>query len=184
MWAGEVEGRRKRLARGIVGLLLGHRRTAKRTADGDSTKGAGWAPQLPGDDGAVVHAAILDDLAQEDSAPRGANTGCPCPVSRDPRRRRGRKLTRWVAIGVAVLLGLLYYRPTHAYLGTNRTLRARTAEVRALEARKRQLEGRLTAIESGATLVRGARRLGLVKPGERLFIVRGIPEWRRAHARR
>ncbi len=108
----------------------------------------------------------------------------PVPRLRGPRRRRARKLTRWVAIGVAVLLGLLYYRPTHAYLDTKRTLRARTAEVHALEARKRQLEGRLSEIERGATLVRGARRLGLVKPGERLFIVRGIPEWRRANARR
>ena len=30
-------------------------------------------------------------------------------------------------------------------------------------------------------LVREARRLGLVKPGERLFIVRGIPAWRKHH---
>ena len=39
-------------------------------------------------------------------------------------------------------------------------------------------------IQRGATLVRGARRLGLVKPGEHLFIVQGIPEWRRANARK
>ena len=54
----------------------------------------------------------------------------------------------------------------------------------ALSARKRELEERLSEIRSGSTLVRGARRLGLVKPGEHLFIVRGIPEWRRAHAQR
>jgi hypothetical protein len=30
-------------------------------------------------------------------------------------------------------------------------------------------------------LVREARRLGLVKPGERLFIVKGIPAWRKHH---
>ncbi len=118
------------------------------------------------------------------SRPPTGRNGLPVPRPRDSRRRRGRKLTRWVAIGVAVLLGLLYYRPTHAYLDTKRTLGARTAEVRVLETRKRQLEARLTEIQSGATLVRGARRLGLVKPGERLFIVRGIPEWRRANARR
>jgi cell division protein FtsB len=92
-------------------------------------------------------------------------------------------LTRWVVLGVAVLLALLYYRPVRAYLDTKRTLEARTTEVRVLTARKRQLEERLSEIRSGATLVRGARRLGLVKPGERLFIVRGIPEWRRANGR-
>jgi cell division protein FtsB len=100
------------------------------------------------------------------------------------RPRRRRRLARWLALGLVVLLGLLYYRPARAYVETKHTLEARTAEVRELAARKKDLEERLAQIRSGSTLVRGARRLGLVKPGERLFIVRGIPEWRRAHARR
>ncbi len=90
---------------------------------------------------------------------------------------------RWLALGVVVLLALLYYRPVRAYTHTHRTLDARTAEVRALEARKNRLQERLSEIRSGSTLARGARRLGLVKPGEHLFIVRGIPAWRRAHSR-
>jgi cell division protein FtsB len=98
-----------------------------------------------------------------------------------PRRRR--KLRRWLALGVVVLLALLYYRPVRTYVHTKHTLAVRTAEVDALATRKRNLEDRLAEIESGATLIRGARRLGLVKPGEHLFIVRGIPEWRRAHSR-
>jgi cell division protein FtsB len=100
------------------------------------------------------------------------------------RPRRRRRLARLAVLGLVVLLGLLYYRPVRAYVETRRALHDRSAEVAALTARKRQLEERLAEIRSGATLVRGARRLGLVKPGERLFIVRGIPEWRRAHARR
>ena len=91
---------------------------------------------------------------------------------------------RLVALGVAVLLALLYYRPVRTYLNTRHTLDERTAEVRALAARKHQLEQRLTEIEQGSSLVRGARRLGLVKPGEHLFIVQGIQQWRRAHARK
>jgi cell division protein FtsB len=98
-----------------------------------------------------------------------------------PRRRR--KLRRWLALGVVVLLALLYYRPVRTYVHTKHTLAVRTAEVDGLTMRKRNLEDRLAEIESGATLIRGARRLGLVKPGEHLFIVRGIPEWRRAHSR-
>ncbi|HKP17979.1 MAG TPA: septum formation initiator family protein [Gaiellaceae bacterium] len=90
---------------------------------------------------------------------------------------------RWVVLGVVVLLGLLYYRPVRAYIETKHTLEARAGEVRTLTTRKKQLERRLAEIHSGATLVRGARRLGLVKPGEQLFIVHGIPEWRRAHSR-
>jgi cell division protein FtsB len=90
---------------------------------------------------------------------------------------------RWVALGVLLLLGLLYYRPIRAYVHTNHAVSVRAAEVRALAARKRQLDERLAEIRSGSTLVRGARRLGLVKPGEHLFIVQGIPQWRRANAR-
>jgi cell division protein FtsB len=100
------------------------------------------------------------------------------------RPRRRRRFTRLLALGLIVLLGLLYYRPVRAYLETKRSVEARTVQVRELAARKHDLEERLAEIHSGSTLVRGARRLGLVKPGERLFIVRGIPEWRRAHARR
>jgi cell division protein FtsB len=100
------------------------------------------------------------------------------------RLRRRRRLARWAVLGLVVLLAALYYRPVRAYVETKRTLQARTAEVAGLTVRKRELERRLSEIRSGSTLVRGARRLGLVKPGERLFIVRGIPEWRRAHARR
>jgi cell division protein FtsB len=100
------------------------------------------------------------------------------------RARRRRRWMRWVALGVAVLLALLYYRPVRTYVHTKHVLDARAAEVHALSVRKQQLEERLAEIEKGSTLVRGARRLGLVKPGERLFIVQGIPEWRRAHARR
>jgi cell division protein FtsB len=98
-----------------------------------------------------------------------------------PRRRR--KLRRWLTLGVVVLLALLYYRPVRTYVHTKHALAVRTAEVDGLTTRKRNLEDRLAEIESGATLIRGARRLGLVKPGEHLFIVRGIPERRRAHSR-
>jgi cell division protein FtsB len=91
---------------------------------------------------------------------------------------------RLVALGVAVLLALLYYRPVRSYVNTRHTLDERTAEVDALAARKQQLEKRLAEIEQGSSLVRGARRLGLVKPGEHLFIVQGIPEWRRAHSKK
>src|SRR5262249_23163453 len=111
--------------------------------------------------------------------PAGASKGDAMP-----RPRRRRRWTRWAALGVAVLLALLYYRPVRGYMHTHHPVQVRTAEVTGLEVRKHQLQERLSEIERGATLVRGARRLGLVKPGEHLYIVQGIQEWRRAHARR
>jgi len=83
-------------------------------------------------------------------------------------------------LGGLALAAALYYRPVHAYLRAQEALAQRSAEVRKLGAEKQALERRLGVGASGATLVRRARRLGLVKPGERLFIVKGIAGWRRA----
>jgi cell division protein FtsB len=96
---------------------------------------------------------------------------------------RSGRLGRWLLIGGACLIALLYYRPVRAYLDTRHTLAQRAAEVRALAAEKRSLERRVAETASGADLVQSARRLGLVKPGEELFIVKGIRAWQRAHAR-
>ena len=79
-------------------------------------------------------------------------------------------------------MSFLYYRPVRAYVHAQDALQVRTAEVRRLQAEKVRLGHRLALDESGATLVREARRLGLVRPDERLFIVKGIDAWRRARA--
>jgi cell division protein FtsB len=91
------------------------------------------------------------------------------------------KPTRLLALGGLVLLGFFYWKPLHTYLHTNHEVQARKAEVRALQAEQTQLQRRIAAVGSRAQLVREARRLGLVKPGERLFIVKGIPAWRHKH---
>ena len=88
-----------------------------------------------------------------------------------------------LALGGLVLIGLFYWQPIHSYFGTREVLGRRETEVAKLREQKRRLEQRLATVGTGDSLVREARRLGLVKPGERLFIVRGIPEWRRAHGR-
>jgi cell division protein FtsB len=91
------------------------------------------------------------------------------------------KPTRLLAIGGLALVGFLYWKPTQTYLQTNRELQARNAEVRQLRAEKSQLQKRIAQAGTGGQLVREARRLGLVKPGEKLFIVRGISTWRKHH---
>jgi cell division protein FtsB len=90
---------------------------------------------------------------------------------------------RWrlVVLAAALFVGFLYYRPLHAYFDTKHALTARRADVDALESQKRSLERRLSVTTSPAALELEARRLGLVKPGERLFIVQGIAAWKRKH---
>jgi cell division protein FtsB len=91
------------------------------------------------------------------------------------------KPTRLLALGGIVLIAFLYWKPLHAYLRTKHELKDRTAEVRSLQREQSQLQKRIAAVGSSAQLVREARRLGLVKPGEQLFIVKGIPAWRHKH---
>jgi cell division protein FtsB len=90
---------------------------------------------------------------------------------------------RWVAVGAILLAGLLYARPLRSYLGTKHELAQRAADLKALKAEKRDLQHRLAEASTPEALQREARRLGLVHPGEKLFIVKGITAWLHDKAR-
>ena len=94
------------------------------------------------------------------------------------RPSRSSLALRWSAVAALVLVGLLYYRPARTYFERRDAVAARQAQVDALAARHAALERRLRYVASEAAVAREARRLGYVKPGERLFIVKGIPAWR------
>ena len=82
-------------------------------------------------------------------------------------------------VAVLTVMAFLYYRPISSYLHTRSELGDRRAQVASLRAEKARLERRLARTMSDAALAREARRIGYVKPGERLFIVKGIGVWRR-----
>jgi len=86
---------------------------------------------------------------------------------------------RWLAVGVLLLVGLLYYRPLKAYVDARGELAQKRAAVHRLQAEKKRLQRRLGESTSLETLSREARTLGYVRPGEHLFIVKGINEWRK-----
>jgi len=89
--------------------------------------------------------------------------------------------TQLLAVAGLALIALLYWKPLRTYEHTRTVLDRREAEVAQLRAQQQQLQRRLETVGTGDQLIREARRLGLVKPGERLFIVRGIAEWRKHH---
>jgi cell division protein FtsB len=100
------------------------------------------------------------------------------PKKRVPRsKRRLRLLWLTALVGVAAYL---YYQPLSSYFETRNDLAARRAEVQALTVTKAQLEARLQSSTSLEATKREARRIGYVLPGERLFVVKGIPAWRKA----
>jgi cell division protein FtsB len=84
-------------------------------------------------------------------------------------------------VGTLAVVALLYYRPLKSYFEMRSALEDRAAEVRSLRAERERLARRLADSDTPEALARRARRLGLVKPGERLFIVKGIDEWRARH---
>jgi cell division protein FtsB len=88
------------------------------------------------------------------------------------------KSTRLLALGALGLVAILYWKPIHSYQHTHAVLARREADVGRLEAQQRQLKARIATVGTGQDLVREARRLGFVKHGEQLFIVRGIAAWR------
>lgn len=101
-------------------------------------------------------------------------------MARRKTKRRRVRATRLLVVGVVVFAGFLYFQPLASYLDRREALARRSDEVAALRARKRELERRLEASNSPQALAREARRLGLVKEGEQLFIVKGIEAWKRA----
>lgn len=84
-------------------------------------------------------------------------------------------------MAAVLVVAYLYYRPLSTWLQTRSALARRTEQVEVLKAQKAVLERRVAQSTSLVELQRQGRRIGLVRPGERLFIVKGIPQWRRAH---
>jgi len=105
---------------------------------------------------------------------------------RAPKRRarvkRTSLLLRWCVLAAAGLVAFLYYQPLSSYLETRATLNERRSEVQLLRQERSRLQVRLEHSTTVEALSREARRMSLVRPGERLFIVKGVQEWRRAQA--
>ena len=97
------------------------------------------------------------------------------------RRRRiaGPTLRRWFAVAALALVALLYYRPFHDYLQARSQRAVRVAAVHKLQKQQSSLERRLRRAWSLPVIVREARALGYIRPGQHLFIVKDIPQWKR-----
>jgi cell division protein FtsB len=88
---------------------------------------------------------------------------------------------RWSLVAVVLIVGYFYYHPIRAYFSTKGELGSTRAEVRRLQEQKNELAQRLSSASSTQALARAARELGYVRPGEHLFIVKGIEAWEQRH---
>lgn len=88
---------------------------------------------------------------------------------------------RWDRIGrVALLLVmafvmLLYVGPARSWVSTYSQSKSRHAELQRLQLENKRLTARRKALGDPRTLEREARRLGMVRPGERAYNIDGLP---------
>jgi cell division protein FtsB len=108
--------------------------------------------------------------------------------SRRAPRKRPRRLTRparplrWIGVVILLAVAVGYVQPLRAYRDARADVTAQRAEVERIARANVALQQRIAEAGTAAYVEREARKLGLVKPGERLFIVTGIDEWK--HERR
>jgi cell division protein FtsB len=87
---------------------------------------------------------------------------------------------RWLGLAVVLVIALGYVQPLRAYLDAREQAQTRSADIAKLERERDTLERRLEFTDTDAFIEREARRLGLVRPGERLFIVKGLERVKKA----
>jgi cell division protein FtsB len=90
-------------------------------------------------------------------------------------RIRWDRIGRWALIGVFALVLYLYIGPARTWVSTWLEAKQRRADVAALQAENRKLRAHRAALQQKGALEREARRLGMVKAGEKEYVVRGLP---------
>jgi cell division protein FtsB len=92
-----------------------------------------------------------------------------------PATIRWDRLSRYGLLAVLAILMLLYVNPARNYVSTLRESHRRAADVRVLERQNGRLRAQRQALTNPQVLEAEARRLGMAKPGERVYVVRGLP---------
>lgn len=96
-----------------------------------------------------------------------------------PRRRSSS--IRWDRVGRAALLlvlgviVLLYISPVTHWLEQSETAERQRSELRQLEREREELRQRIADLRGPEAIEREARRLGMVREGERAIMVEGLP---------
>ncbi len=91
-------------------------------------------------------------------------------------RIRWDRLARWALLGVLVLIAYLYIGPTRSWIAAYAEAGDKREQVAELRERNQELRKRHRELQKAATLEREARRLGMVRAGERAYVVKGLPE--------
>jgi cell division protein FtsB len=89
-------------------------------------------------------------------------------------RIRWDRLGRWALIVVLGLVLYLYIGPAVSWVSAYKEAKRKRAEVAALKAENRRLLDRRKDLRDPASLEREARRLGMVKAGEKSYVIQDL----------
>jgi cell division protein FtsB len=86
------------------------------------------------------------------------------------------RVGRYALLGTFVVILLLYISPALHWLAQSRTDGEQRQELRDLTQENRTLKRRVTELRDPRALEREARKLGLVKHGERAYVIEHLPK--------
>jgi cell division protein FtsB len=91
-------------------------------------------------------------------------------------RIRWDRVGRWALIAVLGFVLYLYIGPAASWVSAYNEAKRKRAEVAALRAENERLRERRRDLKDPASLEREARRLGMVKAGEKSFVIQDLPK--------
>jgi cell division protein FtsB len=97
------------------------------------------------------------------------------PARGRPARIRWDRLGRVGLLCTLLTIMLLYVSPAKHWIEQSRTAGEQKRQLRELMEQRSTLERRVRALRDPVTIEREARRLGMVREGERAYVVQGLP---------
>jgi cell division protein FtsB len=114
--------------------------------------------------------------ARQSPARRPAPRARQKPHALTGGRIRWDRISRLALLGVLVVLLGLFVGPARSYISTWQKSKHERAVVASLKRENAHLRARRAALTHPAVLEREARGLGMTQPGERIFVLRGLPK--------
>ena len=108
-------------------------------------------------------------------APRRPPRAVPAPRVRASGIRWDRVGRVGLLVVLVMLLGL-YVGPARSYFATRSQAAEKREAVQALQHQNERLKARVRALKDPGELEREARRMGMIRPGERAYVVKGLPK--------
>ena len=97
----------------------------------------------------------------------------PPSAFRVPPSIHWHRVGRIALLAVLFIILLLYIRPVTHWIQQRNTASHSTQDLRQLQAEEERLQLRLRSLSGAGAIDRGARSMGMIKPGERAYVIEG-----------